>query len=135
MTRTENLEKITKACQKANPEIMELKFGCEILFKSIPFILVGENYAGNTIAYADFGKQTKIIDQMKIDKILGREIQLADVILIIGKKGHYNMDYNCHEGNIFLIMGDGTHPRAEWNLHLPLSRQSDETFQFLSDLL
>lgn len=80
-----NYEKLKKIIQEANPEIMDLKFGCEVIFtrgeekrcvileveENHPFFFVGKLYCNNTDTYVgDFEK--------KEIKKLGRPIRLDD---------------------------------------------------------
>jgi len=52
MTHQEKLEAIRKACVEANPEIVELKFGCEFQAgTSTMFYLQTESYAVNNVGF------------------------------------------------------------------------------------
>lgn len=134
---TTNLEKIIQACTKANPEIMELKFGCK--FKrtgtNSVFIFVhrdGENYRTNEGSSFTKWKWNQIKSGYEI---LGREIRLADVLLAMGheiyiyklsNKAHFSStvkDIRCNYFNSWDLLHD--------NLEL----QSPQTLQFIAELL
>ena len=92
MNRSQQIEVIRAACVKANPEIVELKFGCEIQAnlsvedRSV-YKVIGRNgnawvcRAGNDehCHTAFFGENSGFL-------IIGRPPRLADVLLAIRKK-------------------------------------------------
>lgn len=116
----ENYEQLKAVIQTANPEIMELKFGCE-LEGGVTFISVNpktnEYYilAGN-----------KILKRNEYRKILGRPIRLADVLLAS------TLEWSNIYEDRYLLMN----LLKLWNLKDDnLDHQSEETKQFLIDLL
>ena len=100
MTTKENIQKIRKACIKANPEIVQLKEGCEIeVLEDIsvdsyrliaPFkakvIEYSVEYFGEPdetpIQYASKDRHSFSISAVEY-KVIGRPIRLADVLLVI----------------------------------------------------
>lgn len=70
---------IVQAC----PDIMELKFGCEIrdkrLRKNVTFLNLTKNKRGNEQAYVHLGKTAWYVPIQDFE-ILGRKITLADVL-------------------------------------------------------
>ena len=128
-----NLQFVKSKVIEAVPEIMELKLGCKILWRTFVWSFVGKNYAGNFILYSDFGSQTKVISEKMMDfeigcKNLGRPIRLADVLITaIPKSGSLN----------FLIQdGHAEEILKSWNLSKDsLDDQSEETINFLANLL
>jgi len=171
-----NYNKLKEIIQEANPEIMELKFGCEILLKSPNELESYEGgfkrpkHTGNTNFYdawtlvgiernsretqdyryyftvGSFGYSNslvnidiepklykKMLDLGKI-KILGRPIQLADVLMAIGKKKMIGVSGSgLEEPNLLIIAIEGK--SIAWNLSLDLDSQSDEVKEFLIGLL
>lgn len=135
----ENLQKIKEACIKVNPEIMELKFGCE------------GNYDGNPVKWLRYGMDFQNVDgpnvhvwQMdngtryvtpdnNIVEILGRPIRLADVLLATQWKfsnGMVDADILGSEG---VYLYDLLH---DWNLKDDnLDHQPENTITFIASLL
>lgn len=125
----ENYDKLKQIIQAANPEIMELKFGCKVKFgqpKHSYFgkgIILNKNYAGNWLIKTEVDTTTTIPDK-EIKRILGRPIRLADVLL-----ASFNTKEAYPENGVLIIV-------SKWNLSDDnLDHQSEETKQFLIDLL
>ena len=126
-----NIDKLKQVIQEANPEIMELNIGCRVAHKyhSSQSIVV-ENEQDNL---SPFDVQTDDGGFEK-DKVisLGRPIRLADVLMAINKISI--MQIGVFNDGTFLHKGDDMGWR--WNLKdNNLDNQSDETKQFLIDLL
>lgn len=129
-----NLQLIKEACYKANPEIKELKFGCEIVAKkSNKTLTVAGQYEGDPLVldyFTGFPQVVVVDGYMNTDlvEILGRPIRLADVLFMIGKTKH-----------VVAVDTDGDFIEAtpaEWNLlDDNLDHQSQETLQFIGNLL
>jgi hypothetical protein len=135
-------EKLKEVIQQANPEIMELKFGCEVKVKIGTFISkFGKNHNiinfnvtcktnGGYFVTSSYDA-SRHISEDSIVKILGRPIRLADVLLatidtvmLIGALSGDTIT--------FAVFGKV----AFWNLKDDnLDHQSAETKQFLIDLL
>ena len=153
------IQKIREVCIKVNPEIVELKFGCNFNWKAKT-----SNYSGyyrinevneklNVIkAYnLDIKKKISIDDNIgdftfdnfkdpkQHIKIIGRPIRLADVLLAMSKIG------TVTKGAKFLVniveighgvRGSGLFQDVRWNLTDDnLEHQSEETLTFISNLL
>lgn len=133
---------IREVCIKANPEIVELKFGCQLFIQnyyiSVTFIVdksgwvvtektqypleyLGSSGGENLI---NFGKE-------HIQEIIGRSIRISDVLLAIGEA---NKPMTV---NVLGYMKEWTHQKdATWDLKQDdLSLQSKETIEFLYELL
>lgn len=147
-----NLETIRQACIKANPEIMELKFGCRIKTENMvkdyikvicePF----KDSEKNEYIYATHGQTAEKIylkpykTENKIIKILGREIRLSDVLLALEKlnedrKSYWGID---SEGEFikFKRYDIDENSNIFWDLKNDnLELQSEETINFLVELL
>lgn len=123
---------IKQKCIEANPEIVELKFGCKVLDE------VGiEEYVLYSQDHWKGYKQVKLdgtagmlaVEDLK--EILGRDITLADVLLAIDKI----LDQKW--GNGWTRLPDSSLANLvweKWNLLETLGNQSQETLDFLFDL-
>ena len=135
----DKLKLIREKVIEANPEIVELKFGCEVEYEKKPFRMI---YFGvvTTIHKSsicvlhnrlipDF-----IVKERDIRKIIGRPITLADVLLAI-KTGIYIRE----DGSIYSDEGvplDLHYTGVSWNLKdNNLNNQSEECIDFLYELL
>jgi len=128
-------EIITKACIVANPEIVELKFGCAVM--------VSDKYGERLDIIGSF----KPIEEMgelankKIIETIGRPIRLADVLLAIGKSyDHRARGYRVRMNGEaeFEVMGkaiDTPQGWFGWNLKETLENQSEPTKKFVAELL
>ncbi len=140
------IEQIRKKCIEANPEIVELKFGCEVeggfIYSWTNGVLVW------LISQLGKGTQMQIPKEDFVKyKIIGRPIRIADVLLAIQENvEHYNEDI------IVLVDGFiGFRPSEDrkyhdailkgnsgcnWNLKDDnLDNQSKETINFIHNLL
>ncbi len=135
-----NLDIIRRACIEANPEIMELEFGCKLTVnwmendndpKYHQTLYWPEDMRPN-------GENSVIWDNMTGDivEILGRTIRLADVLLAL-PAGLY-----ISSGGLFVESSHGLDgstaldSKESWDLrHDDLSAQSPETLSFLAGLL
>lgn len=163
--REENINTIRRECIKANPEIMELKLGCNIKMfgdsKSEAVILYPHSPEINSpfcTVLCTNGDPTKsfngnyIMHEVDVSsyegwKILGRPIRLADVLLAISHQSYFigtsiREGYGCWYKTEKDENGDwnseliGCPEIYSWNLRTDsLTEQSDETLQFLADLL
>ena len=138
-------EKLKEIIIKAVPEIVELKFGCRVIIKEKGCVinhltpygewLFSSNYLGRPAFYN--------LSEYKY-KIIGRSITLEDVLVaskfITPKKtlcvdgyGLFSWEYwetseiDC--GKWEEIEG------VEWQLNQPLDNQSEQTIEFLYNLL
>ena len=86
---TEKYEQLRQKIIEANPEIMELKFGCEV----VPEIDTNEIMKVFKIGTGLFGTKVWVTCKDTMDtvylpeelKIIGRSIRLADVLLALQK--------------------------------------------------
>lgn len=117
-----NLDKIKEACIKANPEIMELKVGCEVMYgddlKEPCKVTLGNPYiVENNEVFNPWNRD----DTSDLFEILGRPIRLADVLLVI-----FQAQQQRETVKIVLF----------WNLKDDnLEHQSEETLAFIASLL
>lgn len=156
MTTQEKIKAIRKEVIKANPSILDLVFGCEV-------ILLNEEYSKQP-------RVLKVLDKREIKgrdtiveiyershngiglvfyedkgnlKIIGRPIRLADVLLALQKNKSYNLIAVDEYGTFYsdekdvgfdIVQVDGQN--IEWNLEQDdLSKQSEETIDFIFNLI
>jgi hypothetical protein len=137
----QNYQKLKDKIIEANKSILDLKFGCEI--EVSPHTPLGQalNKKFGT-SFWTFNDRALIneIGRLKLEvylqnqnsfKILGRPIQLADVLLAIRKI--YNYPNKPYQPDISISIDDLVN--QIWDLTKDLDNQSEETKQFLFDLL
>ena len=109
------LQQIKEIIIKSNPEIVEVKFGCEVTMgtKQI-FFVVGMMPSGDPITVKKEGaydstKQGADVEKIngKI-KVIGRPIRLADVLWAIHTEAASNFHYNFYKMDREII--------SHWNL-------------------
>lgn len=157
MTREPNIKIIRGACIAANPAIVELRFGCEFKFteeydnyemgfRNVEDVCIA--YREDTDAYGNpylwingVCSEYEFTTKEEIE-IIGRPIRLADVLLAIWKQDKCKGAdiLRTHTGNI--ASGGFKETNLEhivmglWNLLKDdLEEQSDETVEFISNLL
>lgn len=132
-----NLEKIREACVKANPEIIELKFGCEVDYYGERTMAVSNEADYEQGKYIFVSPEVKGNNMVFLDdkniKIIGRPIRLADVLLVL--KECINISFSAEYSEFF--EGDiNTRTGIFWNLRDDnLEYQSKETITFIAGLL
>jgi hypothetical protein len=141
--KMENYDKLKSIIQQANPSILELKFGCEIISGKTRMMIISQNGKQAMLWHIELDEPYYNSGSTIYDKILGRSIQLADVLLVLAKTDE--SFYIRHDGMFFkwekFTEGGSGHHGVEstyiqWNLKDDnLDHQSDETKQFLIDLL
>lgn len=141
MFNNQKIETIRQACIKANPEIVELKFGCEVEtlnWGKVTITQNGDDYVEYILPDGTRGDEdTQIYFEKEIQNILGRPIRLADVLLAMEGKIS-NDSLSLHSGGYrdFLWYQDEKIQINFWNLLKDsLSDQSEETINFLYQLL
>lgn len=145
----DKLEAIRRACIEANPEIVELKFGCRVLYrhpteKDLPsptvwaFVRHHENL---TFSIVDNLERVERVSVLNNDvQIYGREIRLADVLCAMSKKDDYfilsdtslAIDYKGYFFDPVNELGEGIRYELAND---DLTLQSPETIDFLFELL
>ena len=149
-----NLEKIRKACIKANPEIMELKFGCveKRHYRNLydkngqPEFDTKVMYLGTTktqwkdeVVFLDDQGKPNMDYHCSKKEIIGRPIQLADVLLALDKKRETGSPVwlVASHGEFILWENKKVKERSViyWNLKKPLEEQSKETIDFIAELI
>lgn len=135
------LEQLTGTICDIVPEILELKFGCLWEVAGTIWVQAGEvpklqdnKKSGYLIVALDCFGISKIVTHEELElakyiKILGRDIQLADVLRAIG-------------GNTICVTGAGNFANindltwlADWDLSKPLHLQKQEVWNFLHSII
>lgn len=133
----QNYQKLKKVIQHAVPEIMELKFGCEVvcpsfLGKQMKFRYAGKKHTGGMELWSlitDTVNNEKVIanDELKYE-VLGRPIRLADVVFAMGLE-----KFNTLDTQTLKRKSDILHL---WNFQDDnLDHQNDDCKEFLINLL
>ena len=143
----ELIKEIREKCIKANPEIVELKFGCIIQIKGskptvldnkTPIVLKGNKFEEKglyfNLAKNKFYQKHKMFGGDLEVKIIGRPIRLADVLLAMPVR------FYVKSGNgYFLDSRKADLPSCQecfWDLEDDnLEHQSEETLTFLKTIL
>lgn len=144
MTIHQNIDIIKKACIAANPSIMELRPGIEILYapntefesKAIYLGLAKTRKNHTTCWIKNDGSpaiEVKLIDT----QILGRPIRLADVLGTIGQLFGVTRSLEIHtQGYGFYMREKDINEFVRYEmLKDSLQEQSEETLEFLANLL
>lgn len=143
MTRQDLIQAIEQACQKTNPDLLKLEFGCRIKVKYrgtqqdyIWDVTVLSVSSGGGAVYA-IGKGHREVRHFTKDiiEILGKEPQLSSVLLAIKcANGTINID---EEGEFFDYSMYEANRSTDifWDLTKGLYGQSLETLQFIHSLL
>lgn len=131
--RTKQIAAIRQKCIEANPEIVELKFGCELLGEDGSKLLFDPylvTYSVERLPHILAKTESEFIN-FQTKEIIGRPIRLADVLLAIdaAKPQRYHIAAN---GQFYRAGKEG----AIWNLRADdLDQQSDGTVSFIHGLL
>ncbi len=135
-----NIQKLKKVIQEANPEIMELKFGCEFKYQDRLHRIV-QKIKGNMYLGGD-GKiwSYEMLTQAKYLEILGRPIRLADVLLALEEQVKINMRDSKREvellsNNMEYLWAETKNIIKYWNLKKDFDNQSDKCKELLVKIL
>lgn len=138
MTQEELIKSITEKCVEANPGIMELKFGCRVIYNKNPWIVVGED--ATHFSMADNFSRCAMRKTEKYLTILGREPTLSDVLMTLDHLGKliridtegffYTWEIeDAREGKRYC------NSSIHWDLKQNLSGQTLECLTFIHSLL
>ena len=130
-----NKDKIREACIKVNPEIMELKAGCVVEWVDWVWTCADTIVKGSQLLTSK-RRNSVIVENDKL-KIIGRPIRLTGVLLALKKElGEISMLNGVSD---YILLGHSEltlNSFAKWNLKDDnLENQSEETLQFIADLL
>ena len=140
------LQKLTKIIQEANPELMELSFGCRVKNYGTEFIwhhLDSHTEGMNRALYENL--QGTLLDvqipnrAVEEFEILGHPITLEHVLVAIGDRDIQLGFAYLKEGILLMRQGFGTEKEptdyVEWQLTKPPHEQSEEVINFLLEVL
>ena len=144
-----NLEKIRQKIIEAVPEIVALKFGCEIECRFGRGIVSGESDIHGMLAYIK-GDGTYHSGEIGGNvRIIGRQITLEDVLQAVGERlregkfdkvigvtdvGTFWVGYNDKGMRRMDLMMDNEGGFINWLLGKPLTDQSPEFINFLYNI-
>lgn len=141
MTRHEKFAFIREKCIETNPEIIQLKLGCQIMMidGTVGTILF-EDSLNRLCILSEYGPLFKeiIIGREFVEKmlVLGRPIRLADVLLTLHKKNGANKTLLNVECDGQFVTGLNKTLGPTWNLRKDDLNEQDETLvSFLYDVL
>lgn len=137
-----NYELIKAACQKANPDLMKLSFGCDIKTmkwsSNNPVETITQTHHGEFIEYECSGRSGRV-RAIDIVEILGHEPQLSDVLLLLSKITSWRINQKSDDKSIWMDayrQDTSLKPiSGTWDLFKPLKLQSEETLSFMASLL
>ena len=116
------LDQLKKKIQEAVPEIMELKFGCEVIEK-----INGKKSISKLDSW--YIDQSKIgQENFNFTEILGRPIVWDDIALTLES----DMNWFITRQGRFFYKGDEV---AIWEWGKPLDQQPEETIDFLWEVI
>jgi hypothetical protein len=156
MNKEEKIEYIRKACIEANPEIVELKFGCEVIIEDEPALIINTFTKGRW-GYWEIQYQRDIMHERykwknsrlkgnylrsEFTKIIGRPIRLSDVLVLVAHtvpapKSEATLMNEKVMSNKFKLFDqriNGVVSRWEWKDD-NLEHQTPETIDFIFNLL
>jgi len=125
------LQQIREACIKANPEVMELVFGCEFIEDGRKRLVVGfgKRNPDEVMGVTESGMTSMIYAGGYIKdscKIIGRPIHLADIVLTWTQSDRAAIEIPSVLTNLVF----------HWNLENDnLDNQSKKTINFIHSLL
>jgi len=147
MTIQDKQNKIREACIAANPSILDLVFGCKVVWigNEKEFYFISNGMAG---LYTIWNEESSAIHKNPQDiSIIGREIRLADILLALNKAKASSaiQDFGCfmlhrfdedEESIDWHEISPKTLNRVRWNLlNDSLSAQSEDTIEFIYQLI
>lgn len=137
-------EEVRKKIIEAVPSILDLKFGCEVIidkgFKRTVFLNEFRDdedcdRISHILTEADRIGMVQLSPVESLVEIIGRPIQLADVLIAINKNHEWGIGLN--PGMHFEVHSafDVNVSKCSWNLSLDFDHQSDQIIDFLHELL
>lgn len=145
------LQFIREKCIDANPEIVELKFGCELYHhnyhKNAKIYEVRATGNGDIVRYDTDKGHSFYSDEVAEGKIgrnglkeiwiiIGRPITLSDVLLAMGKTNNEQRVSMRTDGTIvFVNVITEQTENCRWNLKETFENQSKETISFIYGIL
>lgn len=135
--QNKNIEIIREKVIACNPSILELKFGCEMEWKTKEgekFMFLDMTHEG--VLQVKFPNGTIGLRSAMITdcEILGRPITLADILQTISQNSHPG-EVLIYEMNSYFEFFFGDKAQGAWDLRKSFEDQTPECHQFLADLL
>lgn len=133
------LQQAEKRIRELVPSLQELSFGCEVIKSEIHRgSVIGEAYS--QVAYVHYDNVQVYLAPKEDFQILGHPIQLHHVLQAIEKVDKWyqpDLRGTGKDSNpiLYILKGNMSIGSTKWNLKLPLSGQSEETINFLLEIL
>lgn len=144
-SRQSTLAKIEATCQKANPNLLKLEFGCLLIVKNynnkMAIIVSRKLSKNNRMCLLFEGKDQVESGWVYIPEyfeILGKEPGLADVLLAVDQYRSHLVsppEYQNYKHYSYAPDGRVYYDTFGWDLTKGLYAQKDETLTFLASLL
>lgn len=135
---TDHLQEVRAKIIEAVPEIVELKFGCEIdsQGKANKLLYVGHSNHQHAVHAILKDKSTAMlmVDEVFTSTIIGRPVTLADVLMAIDYVRPVKQCWYVRYDGIFFDSRDEKWS-VNWNLALPFDEQKPEVIEFLHKIL
>lgn len=121
-------EQVRKRISELVPDVMKLEFGCEVLYMKEDVLKVVKGNKNSIVV-------TNGVVPIDRCEILGRDPSLADVLRAIGEAKNHNYEISIGTDGGFLDDESHLNYISKWNLSKHLSGQSQETLDFIGDLI
>jgi hypothetical protein len=124
-----NKEKVRARIIELIPEIVELKFGCKVIYdEDDTYICLFKEH------YYSLKERCSAIVSKEYLNVIGRDITLSDVLRALNKSDKAHC-VEVNTGGLFKDKGYYHKERAVWNLKASYDNQSDELYDWLAEIL
>ncbi len=128
-----NLEQLKEIIHKAVPSIMDKEFGCKVVKEKKIYKLYGKHKWADKVVIAISIDKGLIQFAPDTYKILGRDIELSDILIVL-EPLHLDFRYYYKDDLHIQFEKDGK-LLGIWNLTKTLDNQKPEVISFLLTLL
>lgn len=125
------INKILQAVREANPELMELEFGTEVVKDGCLPEKVGGFFFNSRCILTSITREAWRIEELEI---IGKEPHLEHLLVAIGKKECFAC-YTQSNGNLCIQQEDDENKWANYNLTLSLPQNLDQNKELRELLL
>jgi len=125
---------VREKCVTANPEIVELKFGCLVSWRKGTFYFGGRRKKGKSVLINKSGLSLYSVSSHEY-RIIGRSLRLADILLAIIEKMSVGdlRGFNINSYGEFFLGDDA---KGSWNLRADdYDLQTEECKNFIANML
>lgn len=132
---TQTYEQLRTRLAELVPDIKKLEFGCEVEYLDTRYLIVKEKSEGFYLMSDGKIWTEEMLTQAMYLEILGRDPSLADVLRAIGKKHLEVAVIHLSYHNFIDILLPAKHKKIRYQADKPLSGQSQETLDFIGELI